>query len=297
MSINSDTKQKFKWKNTRIWLALRKVKRGFFRQSLSYRVPKKETVLEGVDDILRKSASNTPLATILTPTTGSPYLAQAMESVQNQSFRDVVHLIVVDGVEFEDKVRSIVKEFDPAKYRLVTLPFNTGKNGMNGHRVYAAFPFLINSEYIFFLDEDNWLDEEHVASMVNKIGEKSLDWAFSFRKIYTESGEYVCEDNCESIGNYPTYSGKLGLVDTNCYGFRRSGLIKAAPYWYHPLGADRYFFHHLKKVAPNYRSTGMFTTNYRLSDSRPTKPDFYCAGNEYMQHFYNNKLPWLESIA
>jgi|GEM_PF-1144515 len=289
---NDQNKPKF-WKKSAIWAQLKQIKHRLKRQQ---QLPRQGEVFDNVSRILQSSAGN-PQVAVITPTTGSPYLAKAIESIQKQSFQDVVQLIVVDGIEFEEKVQAIVNGFDPAKYRVITLPYNTGKNGMNGHRIYASFPFLINSEYIFFLDEDNWLDKDHVSSIVTTIEEKSLDWAYSFRKIYTQHGKYVCDDHCESIGDYPAYSGKRGLVDTNCYGFRRSALIKASPYWYHPLGADRYFYHHLKRVAPNYRSTGLFTTNYRLSDGRPTKPDFYRAGNEYMRHCYNNKLPWLENLT
>jgi len=286
---NDQNKPKF-WKKSAIWAQLKKIKHRLKRQQ---QLPRQGEVFDNVSRILQSSAGN-PQVAVITPTTGSPYLAKAIESIQKQAFQDVVQLIVVDGIEFEEKVQAIVKEFDSAKYRLLTLPYNTGKNGMNGHRIYAALPFLINSEYVFFLDEDNWLNKEHVSSIVTIIQQKSLDWAYSFRKIYTQNGEYVCDDHCESLGVYPSYSGHSYLIDTNCFGFRRAALVKAAAHWYHPLGADRYFFHYLKKVAPNYRSTGKSTTNYRLSADRHPQPDFFKEGNRYMQHVYDDKLPWLD---
>lgn len=281
------------WKKSGVWAKLRELKQ---RYKSTPPLPARKTVLDDVSRILDNSGT-TPLVTVITPTTGSSCLAEAIASVQNQNFEDVMHLIVVDGAEYEQEVRKITAAFDPHKLRVVTLPFNTGRNGMNGHRIYAAFPFLINSEYVFFLDEDNWLDPNHISSIVSSIQANSLDWAFSFRKIYTQEGDYVCADHCESIGDYPAYSGKRGLVDTNCYGFTRNALVKASSYWYHPLGADRYFFQYLKKIAPKFQSTGLFTTNYRLSNKRPPDPDYFIEGNRYMCHSYNNKLPWLDQVG
>src|SRR5690554_4290406 len=181
---NDQNKYKF-WKKSVIWAQLKQIKHRLKRQQ---QLPRQGEVFDNVSRILQSSAGN-PQVAVITPTTGSPYLAKAIESIQKQSFQDVVQLIVVDGIEFEEKVQAIVNGFDPAKYRVITLPYNTGKNGMNGHRIYASFPFLINSEYIFFLDEDNWLDKDHVSSIVTTIEEKSLDWAYSFRKIYTQHGK------------------------------------------------------------------------------------------------------------
>ena len=41
---------------------------------------------------------------VITPTTGSPELVDAIQSVQNQTNKVVEHLLVVDGVRFSDRV-------------------------------------------------------------------------------------------------------------------------------------------------------------------------------------------------
>lgn len=164
---------------------------------------------------------------------------------------------------------------------------------MNGHRIYAAMPFLVNSQYILFLDEDNWYREDHVESLVECIEKNNLSWAYSMRNIFTEKGEFVAPDDCESVGSYPPFSGHAPLVDTNCYCFKRAELIRSASYWYHPRKADRYFFYHLKRNSPDFMPTGKYTVNYRLKENKPLFPSFFLEGNSIMLRKYKGKLPWL----
>lgn len=252
----------------------------------------KDEVLGKVDAIIHANRNASRVA-VITPTIGSSALFKAMESVQNQDHSDLTHFIVVDGVEFAEKTDFMANQFESKKIQTLVLPENTGQNGMNGHRIYAALPFLLNAEYIFFLDQDNWFDANHISSMVSLMEHDNLDWVYSMRKICKESGDFVTNDNCESLGEYPCYSRLPNLVDTNCYGFRRNTLVKSAHYWYHPLQADRYFFHHLKQTSPNFKSTGLYTVNYRLTEHRPPSAEFFLSGNRHMFIKYNGKLPWL----
>lgn len=125
------------------------------------------------------------------------------------------------------------------------VPFNTC-NGIagykfNGHRIYAACSYLINARYVFFLDEDNWYDPNHVSSLVELIEGDNLDWAYSLRKIHDHNGVFIVNDDCENLGPWLPFSGYHNLVDTNCYAVKREVLAKVAHAWYHPLGADRFF--------------------------------------------------------
>ncbi|GAB2794559.1 hypothetical protein GCM10027275_44580 [Rhabdobacter roseus] len=250
-----------------------------------------EYIWSNVDNIINNN-NNSKKAAVITPTIGKLSLITAIESVCQQSYSDTTHFIIVDGMEFREKVYTAISKCKFNKYELVVLPHNTGNGGMNGHRIYAAFPFLINSEYIFFLDEDNWFDPNHISSLIDAIEYNKLEWAYSMRKICTEQGEFIANDNCESLGDYRPYSRLPKLVDTNCYGFKRSTLVKSAHYWYHPLRADRYFFSHLKKASPRYKSTDKYTVNYRLTDGRPPTPHYFLQGNQFMLDKYNNQLPW-----
>ena len=45
--------------------------------------------------------------------------------------------------------------FDPIDRR-IELPYPTGLDGFQGHRIYGGAPYLARGDLICFLDEDNW---------------------------------------------------------------------------------------------------------------------------------------------
>ena len=124
------------------------------------------------------------LVSVITPSLGNDCLRQALESIQNQTYANIEHLVVADGPEAETAVR---KKIPPANSRhpvhVLSLPYNTGARGFNGHRIYGAALFLINGRYVCFLDEDNWLDADHIATLMARITTGGLQWAYALRKI------------------------------------------------------------------------------------------------------------------
>ena len=86
----------------------------------------------------------------------------------------------------------------------------------NGHRMYGAACYLCEGDYIMFLDDDNFLDPSHVEDCLRVC--ESHSWAYSLRKIVDEDGRFVCNDDCESLGKWPSVLGpKDFFVDVNCY--------------------------------------------------------------------------------
>src|SRR5690606_15105069 len=96
------------------------------------------------------------------------------------------HMIVVDGSRFIDDFDSICSKL-PNGLTYNFLPDNTGAGGWNGHKIYAHFAQLLDTDYLFLLDEDNTFDPNHIASLL-PIAEKH-GFAWSMRKVYTKSGE------------------------------------------------------------------------------------------------------------
>lgn len=253
-------------------------------------------VYNSVDRIIKNSASAAPQTIILTPSIGSPYLVKTIRSVLDQDRTDLLHLIVIDGAAFEERVRQLTAPFEGERLRVCVLPFNTGRDGMNGHRIYASFPLLLNADYLLFLDEDNWWDSYHVGSLIDAMENSGADWAYSLRKIYTYDEAFIAEDNCESIGPHLPYSHLRNnwpsYVDTNCYAFKRNTIVQTAHFWYHPLRADRYVFHQLIKLFPNYATTKLYSANYRLKKDGPVSPEYILNGNFHMLELYRGELPW-----
>jgi len=96
--------------------------------------------------------------TVITPTTGSHYLKENRASVAAQTYDNVEHLIVIDGEKFAGKVPA-TKGLNTT---IMQLPHNTGHSQYNGHRIYGAVPYLVDSDYVMFLDEDNYIDPAHI---------------------------------------------------------------------------------------------------------------------------------------
>ena len=115
-------------------------------------------------------------ATVIIPTTGVKELRGAIESVLNQTYKSQCY-VVADGQDARGKVSTIVSDYGANK-NLVScyLPINVGANGFYGHRVYAAFTHLINTDYVFYLDQDNWLEPNHVEECIKTIEKNDWDW-------------------------------------------------------------------------------------------------------------------------
>ena len=230
---------------------------------------------------------------VVTPTIGSDHLSQCLESIQNQTYGDVVSYVFLDGKEHFDKIYPVLSEASTEKKtRTIELQENIGK-GWYGHRVYAACSFIVNADIICYLDEDNWIEPDHVESIVQTIKEGN-DWVYSLRKIVNKDGEYVCDDNCESLGKWPVYfNDKTFHVDTSCFGIRRDIAVRIGHAWYGQWGADRQFFSAVSDNFTKYNCTSKYTVNYRL-DANPNSVnnEFFIKGNEVNSKRYRDEFPW-----
>ena len=238
-------------------------------------------------------------AIVITPSTGSPELQDAITSVLDQTI-DVDHLIVCDGNQFREKVSFIVdKVIEHPRVTGCYLPYNTGGHGFYGHRIMAAFSHLINHDYILFLDQDNWYESDHVESLIDVIESKGYDWSYSLRKIFNKDKEYLTVDNCESLGRWPVWvNEKAHLIDSSSYCFKTSFIRKYGHTWDHGWGADRRFYtiikDHLKH--DKYGTNGKHTLCYRLGGNPGSvNAEFFTEGNKKFEQDYNGKFPWLAS--
>ena len=196
---------------------------------------------------------------IVTPTIGGEHLSKCIESVDNQTYKDLVHYVFIDGKQYQEKVNTIIE--GSSKVRTVLLEDNIGK-GWYGHRVYAACSFLVNADIIIYLDEDNYFEPCHVDKMVKKL-EEGFDWVYSLRRIVNKNGDFICEDNCESLGRWPVYfNEQVFHIDTSCFAIRRDIAVHIGHAWYGQWGADRQFFNAIKKHFPKYNCTNNYTVNY-----------------------------------
>jgi glycosyltransferase involved in cell wall biosynthesis len=233
---------------------------------------------------------------VITPTIGSDKLADAIASVQNQTYGNVQHLLVLDGYQYLHKAPQV----DRDNLKMIMLPWNTGKTGGDfyGHRIYAGIPHLVNAEYVFFLDEDNWYEPDHVASLVEVL-DRGNDFAYSLRKIFNPDKSYVADDNCEALGKWPiyfTHHDPQYLIDTSSFAFKREFLQKTCHLWHSGWGGDRRYFYSILAGNPNWDTNYKHTLCYRL-DGNPSSvnADFFVRGNAEQLKHYNGELPWLKT--
>jgi len=236
---------------------------------------------------------------VITPTIGSDKVIDAIRSVKDQTYKDVKHLVVIDGPEYFNKAIRAITPSD--KLQVTVSPENTGGKGFYGHRIYAGYSQLVNADYVFFLDEDNWYQPNHIETLVQTIEEQSLDFAYSLRSIHNPDTSYAIDDNCEALGKWPIYFSnhrlqheKEYLVDTSSYGFRRDFLIQVSQLWHSGWGGDRRFFSLIKDQSKHNNSCKR-TLCYRLDGNfNSVSASFFEKGNVEQLKFYNENLPWIK---
>lgn len=180
--------------------------------------------------------------TVVTPTTGRdiPGLRRCMDGVQAQDVVCLRHLVVCDGLDATLATRELRSEY---RHRVpvdfLDLPYNTGANRWNGHRIYAAAAFLARSahrhgpsELIAYCDEDNWFEPDHLSRLLDKLCQQRLDAVFSLRKVFAADGKFVCKDQCESLGNFATaVAGGYILADTSTWLLTHAAAVGTASCW------------------------------------------------------------------
>jgi hypothetical protein len=133
---------------------------------------------------------------IITATIGRPTLKRTCDSVQKQTVK-CDHILVVDGY---DRARLSIT---PENQSIIVRP-HTGQWGGGCYRWAIE---NLNYDVFMFLDDDNWIESNHVESQLEAL--KGNDWAFTFRRVIHENGEILEERKKEKF------------VDTNCYAFKQ----------------------------------------------------------------------------
>lgn len=240
-----------------------------------------------------------PLVTIITPTTGNKQLYRAVLSVEEQTYDNIQHLVVIDGPDGASSANQIL---EGSQADIIQLPYATGKDQYNGHRIYGAMTFVAKGDYLIFLDEDNWFEPDHVEKLVEQI-EAGNQWAYSLRKIVDQDGTYICNDDCESLGKWTSIIND-NFIDLNCFMIHKKDALHFAPLWYrrarHPEDqpeVDRLLSAFMMQNFQRFDTTGLYTVNYRVAARADSVQDvFFIRGNEAMKLKMNGEYPWRKKI-
>jgi hypothetical protein len=187
----------------------------------------------------------------------------------------------------------------------LVLPYPTGTDRYNGHRVYGGTTYFADGDYHLWLDDDNVLEPDHVEKLVNLVQEKNLDWAYSLRKIIDKDGNVLCLDDCESLGMWASILHPQDFfVDVNCYFVKKQVAVQITPVWYRKfrepgqMEIDRaiaaVLMHPNNKL--KFDCTRDYTVRYRVGNTGlSVQAEFFLKGNEAMLQRHNGKLPWKNS--
>jgi len=189
---------------------------------------------------------------IVTPYHGEPlaWIAKAHASVLMQTHA-ADHVLVADG-----RPEAAIDAWD---CRHIVLP--------RGHRDWGHTPRAIGAlaavadgyDAIGFLDADNWLQVDHVASLIALAEREGADLATSLRNLHHIDGRFLRQ--CALVDGIDT-------LDTNCMLFQPSGFAAIAAFALVPIRAryiaDRWVGNWMRYRNRRIATTGQATVAYRV---------------------------------
>lgn len=153
-----------------------------------------------------------------------------MQSVSNQTYPTVSHIMVADGHH-----RPLRRTGSTLEH--IVLPNSHGDAGATPRAIGALSAFSRGFDAVAFLDADNWYEPNHIELMVNTMAERSCDAVIATRTMYSVDGNKLYVDLIESNGE--------NMVDTNCM-FLSKKVSKLLSFWItddgYKLVSDRVFW-------------------------------------------------------
>lgn len=137
--------------------------------------------------------NKSPQISIIMPAYGvEKYIANAIESVLAQSFKDWELLVVNDGCK--DNSRVIAKEYEAKDDRITV--FDKDNGGLSDTRNFGLK--YAKGKYIHFFDSDDWIEPDFYASLLSIADNKGCDVLICGYKVdhESEAGTKVEERPC-----------------------------------------------------------------------------------------------------
>lgn len=164
-------------------------------------------------------------AAVVIPTRLRETLPQAVHSVFSQRDAGRIQILIgVDGDGDREMLTGLHRQCpDNVAITIVDPGYSTSnRNGglhaaMDCGAMRTVMSYLAHSRHIAYLDDDNWLHNQHLFHLRNAI--KGKDWAYGFRwYVDPETDKPCCIDRWESVGpDRGVYAKALGgFVDPNC---------------------------------------------------------------------------------
>ncbi len=173
---------------------------------------------------------NSKLSIIIPIYNVEKYLHQCLDSILNQTYDPYEIICINDGST--DNSLTILKEYvqKSEKIKIITQP-NKGLSGARNAGIKAA-----KGEYLFFLDSDDWIEENALQILVEKITDKS---------------DLICFNGCRYFEDGRTEEPDAGITENNLTGWE----------YYNKYALQNRKFHFVCSVLRLYRREFLLENN------------------------------------
>jgi hypothetical protein len=214
--------------------------------------------LKGFQGSQIKSSQKPADFAVVIPTVLRPTIIDAIRSVFDQRFDGTIQTLI--GVDATTSELARLEEYcgsipDRQSILLFYPGYSTSRRhgGLHAARDCGSLRILLsymaNSQYIAYLDDDNWWSDDHLSTM-HAVLSAGAEWAYALRWfVHPVSRQPICKDQWESVG--PDGGYFKGWVDPNCLAINKIACEAVLRWWSIPrpnsagMNADRNVFHTL----------------------------------------------------
>lgn len=209
--------------------------------------------------------ANEMISCIIPMYNAEPYIERCIQSVLNQTYKNVEIVVVDDGSK--DSSLELVKKLLPSHNIKLVEKTNGGVSSARNAGIFEA-----TGEYIFFLDSDDFLPTNSFKILIDVIKQYSADLAIG-RDLCVNEGDSIPEDTY--CGTVSLWEGDATLVNTLkdfpntwnvCGKLFKKSIIKALLFVEGKgIGEDSYFFFQcaLKKPKTVYLEKSVYYVSLR----------------------------------
>lgn len=250
---------------------------------------------------------NQPLISVIIPVYGvEKYISQCLESVINQTYKNLEIIVVNDGTK--DRSADIAKEYAAKDSRIKVYDFQNGGLSVARNRGLE----IATGEYISYLDSDDWLDTKMYETLLETAMKNEADMVkcgiietngAAEEKITFSDVKIINNEQHKAFKNY--FKGILWTIA--CNGLYRCDLAKKVKFPENIVHEDNYssglFLYFAKKVA-SIPFCGYYyrVNNTGISKGKVKRPlDKILAISKLRKEllasgFINKKLDWKLSV-
>lgn len=248
-----------------------------------------------------------PLISVIIPVYGvEKYISQCLESVINQTYKNLEIIVVNDGTK--DRSADIAKKYAAKDSRIKVYDFKNGGLSVARNRGLE----IATGEYISYLDSDDWLDTKMYETLLETAMKNEADMVkcgiietngAAEEKITFSDVKIINNEQHKAFKNY--FKGILWTIA--CNGLYRCDLAKKVKFPENIVHEDNYssglFLYFAKKVA-SIPFCGYYyrVNNTGISKGKVKRPlDKILAISKLRKEllasgFINKKLDWKLSV-